>query len=151
MTDETSDLDLNAFVSDQPPAAETRRRIYAKLSEQGAVSVDDEIWGRHDDFRTPDGLLVDIAWWTVDWFESQLRPTVEDCRPLPGYSTVWWHQLLNATPVADPTGWYSHLVPIVLGSGVRLLDGLEPGSVGLELVRVDNAPGVTHLTYRVVK
>jgi dihydrofolate reductase len=43
------------------------------------------------------------------------------------------------------------LVPVVLGRGVRLLDGLEPGSVGLDLVRVVDAPGVTHLHYRVVK
>lgn len=43
------------------------------------------------------------------------------------------------------------LVPVVLGRGVRLLDGLDPGSVGLDLVGVVDAPGVTHLTYRVVK
>jgi dihydrofolate reductase len=43
------------------------------------------------------------------------------------------------------------LVPVVLGRGARLLDGLEPGSVELELVRVVDAPGVTHLTYRVIK
>lgn len=43
------------------------------------------------------------------------------------------------------------LVPVVLGRGVRLLDGLEPGSVELEVVRVVDAPGVTHLEYRVVK
>jgi len=43
-----------------------------------------------------------------------------------------------------------NLVPVVLGRGVRLLDGLEPGSVELELIRVVDAPGVTHLTYRVV-
>jgi dihydrofolate reductase len=43
------------------------------------------------------------------------------------------------------------LVPVVLGRGVRLLDDLEPGSVGLDLVRVVDAPGVTHLTYRVAK
>ena len=43
------------------------------------------------------------------------------------------------------------LVPVVLGRGVRLLDGLEPGSVGLDLVRIVDAPGVTHLHYRVVK
>lgn len=42
-----------------------------------------------------------------------------------------------------------HLVPVVLGRGVRLLDGLEPGTAALELVRVVDAPGVTHLTYRV--
>jgi len=43
------------------------------------------------------------------------------------------------------------LVPVVLGRGVRLLDGLDPGSVELEIVGVLGAPGVTHLTYRVVK
>jgi dihydrofolate reductase len=44
-----------------------------------------------------------------------------------------------------------HLVPVVLGGGVRLLDALEPGSADFELVRVVDAPGVTHLTYRVVR
>jgi dihydrofolate reductase len=43
------------------------------------------------------------------------------------------------------------LVPIVLGHGVRLLDGLDPGDVNLELGQVVDAPGVTHLTYRVIK
>jgi len=42
-----------------------------------------------------------------------------------------------------------HLAPVVLGSGVRLFDGVE--RVGLELVRVVDAPGVTHLRYHVVK
>jgi dihydrofolate reductase len=43
------------------------------------------------------------------------------------------------------------LVPVVLGGGVRLLDGLDPGSVELEVVGALEAPGVTHLTYRVMK
>jgi hypothetical protein len=33
----------------------------------------------------------------------------------------------------------------------RLLDGLDAGRAGLEVVRVIDAPGVTHLTYRVIK
>ena len=44
-----------------------------------------------------------------------------------------------------------HLLPVVLGRGVRLLDDLAPGSVSLELAGVVDAPGVTHLSYRVVK
>ncbi|HXM58945.1 MAG TPA: dihydrofolate reductase family protein [Candidatus Dormibacteraeota bacterium] len=43
-----------------------------------------------------------------------------------------------------------HLVPVLLGGGVRLFDHLG-GSVQLELVRVVDAPGVTHLRYRVVR
>jgi hypothetical protein len=33
----------------------------------------------------------------------------------------------------------------------RLLDGLDASDIELEVVRVINAPGVTHLTYRVIK
>lgn len=42
-----------------------------------------------------------------------------------------------------------HLVPLVLGGGTRLLDNI--GDLELEPVRVIEAPGVTHLKYRVVK
>jgi len=45
----------------------------------------------------------------------------------------------------------SILVPKILGRGVRLLDGLDAGSARLEVVRVIDAPGVTHLTYRAIK
>jgi dihydrofolate reductase len=43
-----------------------------------------------------------------------------------------------------------HVVPIVLGAGARLFAGLGP-DLKLELLRVVEAPGVTHLKYRVVK
>src|SRR5262249_29370771 len=41
-----------------------------------------------------------------------------------------------------------HVVPLVLGGGARLFDGLGP-HVRLEQVRAVDAPGVTHLKYRV--
>jgi dihydrofolate reductase len=43
-----------------------------------------------------------------------------------------------------------HLVPLVLGGGARLFDGLGP-DLKLEQVRAVDAPGVTHLKYRVVR
>jgi len=43
-----------------------------------------------------------------------------------------------------------HVVPILLGGGERLFEGVGPG-VQLEQVRVIESPGVTHLKYRVVK
>jgi hypothetical protein len=107
--DEASDLDINVYVERERPASAVRQRIYGDLAVEGTVSVDDEIWGRHDDFRMPTGLLLDVAWWTVNWFEDRVRETVDECRALPGYSTVWWHQLLNAAPLADPTSWFSTL------------------------------------------
>lgn len=44
-----------------------------------------------------------------------------------------------------------HLVPVLLGGGVRLLDNLGDAKVGLELDRVADSPAVTHLRYRIVK
>jgi hypothetical protein len=41
------------------------------------------------------------------------------------------------------------LVPVILGRGARLLDGLAPGAADLEIARVVDAPGATHLTCRV--
>jgi dihydrofolate reductase len=41
-----------------------------------------------------------------------------------------------------------NLVPILLGSGERLFEGLGGADVELELDRVVDAPGVTHLRYR---
>ncbi len=43
-----------------------------------------------------------------------------------------------------------HVTPILLGGGARLFDGVGP-DVKLEEVRSIEAPGVTHLKYRVVK
>jgi dihydrofolate reductase len=42
-----------------------------------------------------------------------------------------------------------HIVPILLGDGERLLQNV--GTLNLEQVRAIDAPGVTHIKYRVIK
>jgi dihydrofolate reductase len=44
-----------------------------------------------------------------------------------------------------------HLVPVLLGDGARLFDHLGTAAIGLECTRAIEAPGVTHLTYRVAR
>jgi dihydrofolate reductase len=44
-----------------------------------------------------------------------------------------------------------HLVPLLLGDGVRLFGGPESKERRLELAGVVDSPAVTHLTYRVVR
>ena len=44
-----------------------------------------------------------------------------------------------------------HLVPVVLGEGLRLFDSIGNKLVKLEKTNVVDAPDVTHLTFRVVK
>jgi hypothetical protein len=42
-----------------------------------------------------------------------------------------------------------HQMPVLLGAVRRLFDDLGPDHIELELTRVIDAPGVTHLRYRV--
>jgi dihydrofolate reductase len=42
-----------------------------------------------------------------------------------------------------------HVVPVLLGGGSRLLDNVGGADVRLEQVRAVEAPGVTHLKYRI--
>jgi len=44
-----------------------------------------------------------------------------------------------------------HLVPVLLGDGARLFENLASAEVGLQCTAVVEAPGVTHLTYRLLK
>jgi hypothetical protein len=44
-----------------------------------------------------------------------------------------------------------HIVPILLGRGIRLFDELQPSPVKLRTTRVVESPAVTHLRYRVLR
>jgi dihydrofolate reductase len=44
-----------------------------------------------------------------------------------------------------------HLVPVLLGEGIRLFEHLDTEQIELQRTRVIEAPGVTHLRFRVVK
>jgi dihydrofolate reductase len=43
-----------------------------------------------------------------------------------------------------------HIVPVLLGDGARLFENLRGAEIELEQVRAVEAPGVTHLKYRVM-
>jgi dihydrofolate reductase len=42
-----------------------------------------------------------------------------------------------------------HIAPVMLGGGVRLLDGLDASTITFEPDRVIGSPGVTHIRYRI--
>lgn len=44
-----------------------------------------------------------------------------------------------------------HIVPILMGQGIRLFDEREPASLKLRTTRVVESPEVTHLRYRVIR
>ena len=57
-------------------------------------------------------------------------------------------QYLNAGLIDE---LHVNLVPVFLGGGARLFDNLDGADVRLECTRAIEAPGVTHLSYHVVR
>jgi dihydrofolate reductase len=69
----------------------------------------------------------------------------KDVRISGGAATI--RQYLQAGLVEEIT---LHVAPVLLGGGIRLLDGLGPSDVALEQVEVVASPLVTHVRYRVL-
>jgi dihydrofolate reductase len=67
-------------------------------------------------------------------------------RPAAGAGASVQQQYLAAGLVDE---FELHLVPVLLGDGERLLENV--GDLQVEQVRAVEAPGVTHIKYRVVK
>jgi len=68
----------------------------------------------------------------------------KDVRISGGARTI--QQFLNAGLVEEFT---LHLAPLLLGTGVRLFDGVEPSKLRIELTESTQSTRVSHLRYRV--
>jgi dihydrofolate reductase len=117
-------------------------------------------WGDDPPFRAPVFILTHhprdpvekqdgtTYFFVTDGIESALEQARsaagdKDVQVAGGGSAV--QQYLNAGLVDE---FQVHVVPVFLGSGVRLFDDLG-GRSDLELTRVVDSPAVTHLSYRV--
>jgi dihydrofolate reductase len=117
-------------------------------------------WGDNPPFHTPVFVLTHhpreplemeggtTFYFVTDGIESaldQARQTAGDKDVLIGGGANVVQQYLAARLVDELE---LHVVPILLGDGERLLENV--GDVKLEQVRAVEAPGVTHIKYRVI-
>ncbi len=85
-------------------------------------------------------------------YVTDIKTAVSQSKDAAGGKDVLVHgartaQLALAAGVLDEL--QIHLIPVLLGQGRRLFDHLGPDHTELELIRIIEAPGVTHLRYAV--
>jgi dihydrofolate reductase len=100
--------------------------------------------------RTP----ADVAQWPLITVLDDVTEAITRAKEAAGDSDVLVHgvgcaQAALAAGVLDEV--QLHLVPTVLGEGRRLFEGIGSEPHDFELTRLVEAPGVTHLRYRVVR
>jgi dihydrofolate reductase len=118
-------------------------------------------WGDNPPYHTPGSVLTHhpreplemeggtTFFFVVDGIESaleQAKQAAGDRDVLLGGGASVVQQYLAAGLVDE---FELHLVPVLLGDGERLLENV--GDLQVQQVRAVEAPGVTHIKYRVVK
>jgi dihydrofolate reductase len=135
-------------------------QVFDELLATGAVLVGRrmfEIAGRWDGdhhdgvpiFVSTRGEPPEPEWDRVHYVTDGVESAMAQAKAAAGDANVMVHgaslaQALLHARVLDELE--IHLIPILLGAGRRLFDGER---IPLELTRVIDAPGVTHLRYRV--
>ena len=70
----------------------------------------------------------------------------KDVRVSGGAETIW--QFIETCLIDEFT---LHIAPVLLGTGIRLLDHIDPARLTLEQTGASSSPLVTHINYRVVR
>lgn len=117
-------------------------------------------WGDEPPFHHPVFVLthhprepLELQGTTFTFVTDGIQAAVEQARAAAGAKEV--HVAGGANVIQQYLGaglldeLELHVVPLLLGGGVRLLDQVGDAPIGLELDRVAGSPHVTHLRYRV--
>jgi dihydrofolate reductase len=117
-------------------------------------------WGDEPPFRHPVFVLthhprepLELQGTTFTFVTDGIQAAVEQARATAGAKDV--HVAGGANVIQQYLGaglldeLELHVVPLLLGGGVRLLDQVGDAPIDLELDRVTGSPHVTHLRYRV--
>jgi dihydrofolate reductase len=96
----------------------------------------------------------EVANWPLVTYVADVSEAMARAKEAAGERDVLVHGV-EATRLALAAGVLDeiqiHLVPVLLGGGRRLFEGLEPAQIELEPTRVVEGQGVTHLRYRVLR
>jgi dihydrofolate reductase len=147
--------------ADDPVLLEYFERTGAVLMGRRTFDLGEGPWGDDPPFQVPVFVLTQDAHEPLDkgattftFVTGGLTAAVDGARIAAGDKDVGVmgasvaQQLLEAGLLDEVQ---IHLIPVLFGRGVRLFEPFESGHVALELTRLVDAPGVTHLRFGVAK
>jgi len=107
VADPGSDIDLYVYVTEDI-AIDERIRIASTDSDKPEVG--NQFWEPGDEWvDSPSGIQVDVMFRRKEWIEEQLDRVLKHHQASVGYSTCFWHNVVNAKALFDRTGWYAQL------------------------------------------
>jgi len=104
--DKHSDIDLYIYTTDRIPV-ELRSKIITKLGYQTA-DIGLTYWDDGDEwFDKETGIEVDLIYWHTVWIKDEMEGLLNSNYAKTGYSTSFWHTILNSKCLFDRSGWFA--------------------------------------------
>ena len=105
--DNYSDIDINIITEKDIPI-EKRESIIKKFSD--LMEINNTFWGVSDEFVLRNSSRqIDIAYFNFNWLENQLKSVLEKYNVSIGYSTCFWHNVINSLIVFDKNSEFKEL------------------------------------------
>ena len=107
LVDERSGIDLYVY-ADVPPPLALRQAIAEALADRREVG--NEVFEPGDEWIDREtGMQIDVMYRSPAWIEEQVERVMVRHEASVGYSTAILHNLREAVPLHDPTGWFGQL------------------------------------------
>lgn len=105
--DNYSDIDINIITEKDIPVIK-RESIVKKFSD--LMEINNTFWGVSDEFVLRNSSIqIDIAYFNFNWLENGLKNVLEKHNASIGYSTCFWHNVINSLIVFDKNGKFKDL------------------------------------------
>ena len=105
--DTYSDIDIDIIINKDIPV-EKRENIAKKFSD--LMEINNTFWGPSDEFILRNSSIqVDIAYFNFSWLEDQLVNVLDNYNASLGYTTCFWHNVINALIVYDKDNEFKDL------------------------------------------
>ncbi len=107
--DRASDIDLCVYIN-RPISLKDRLDLVEEMGGATWADMGMEYWGPGDEwFDASSGIEVDVVYWEPAWMEGMLDRVLDQHRASLGYTTCFWHTLLNSQVLFDRSGWLTRL------------------------------------------
>lgn len=103
--DENSDIDIDVYINSDIPVFE--REIIAKEFAD-YMEIDNQFWGPGDEWKLRNSeKAIDIIYLDMKWIKDYLEKVVDRHEASVGYTTCFWHNVIDSKIVFDRNGQLS--------------------------------------------
>lgn len=105
--DENSDIDIDIYINNEIPPNE-REKIAKEFADY--MEIDNQFWGPSDEWKLRNSeKKIDIIYLDIQWIKDYLERVIDRCEASVGYSTCFWHNVINSRIIYDKNGELSKL------------------------------------------